>query len=210
MFPGFRSALFKHATRPLPSPTGSLSQILCLSGRWQPNVPRNIWQQHIRVGAPKCEQFTLLDLTGPQDLPTTSSSSRFSITPAQDNVKCRRLTSSLTTWLTARGRKTLQQQLLCLTLLSGLLSVDSEENWGNFWISALSRELLMTIQRCWRWPRTCEHWRPLWTLQLHCRELVKKKIFCLQLRSWNWFILILYPYLLIFKIVLVFIINILR
>ena len=169
MFPGFRSALFKHATRPLPSPTGSLSQMLCLSGRWQPNVPRNIWQQHIRVGAPKCEQFTLLDLTGPQDLPTTSSSSRFSITPAQDNVKCRRLTSSLTTWLTARGRKTLQQQLLCLTLLSGFLSFFYSENWGIFWslnFSLVERAaddnptLLEVAENLWtlqlHWPRTCE------------------------------------------------------
>ena len=36
-----------------------------------------IWRRHCRVGAPKWELFTSLDLTGPRVSPTTSSSSRF-------------------------------------------------------------------------------------------------------------------------------------
>ena len=43
-----------------------------------------IWRRHCRTGAPRWEQCTLLDLTGRLDLPTTSSSSRFSSRPSHN------------------------------------------------------------------------------------------------------------------------------
>ena len=66
------------------------------------------------------EQSTVLELTGRPVLPSTSSSSRCSTnTRLKHNGSCRQLTCSLTTWCTARARRTLQLPLPCFAPLSG-------------------------------------------------------------------------------------------
>ena len=79
-----------------------------------------------------------------------------------------------------------------------------------FWFGKLRNLLKFEFQpcreSCWWQSNVAGGGRELVNIAIALAENLWRK----QLRSWNWFILILYPYLLIFKIVLVFIINILR
>ena len=67
--------------------------------------------------------------------------------------KCRRQTSSLTTWPTARARRTLQLHLPCLTPLSGLPNIWYFGRLTNFNVDNLQKQL----EKPW-WQATC-HFR---------------------------------------------------
>ena len=119
---GFRSALLKHATRTLPSWAGSTLSDVFIS---RPNQVSQKYQDLTTTLQSWGAKVRAVHIAGSYWAPGFANYLillQVLVTPALKQLidsKRRRRTSSLTTWPTARARKTLQQRRPCFAPLSG-------------------------------------------------------------------------------------------